>query len=284
MRRPKLDYVCMPRIALGLEYDGSRFHGWQSQRSGLRTVQACLEQALSKVADEPVNVVCAGRTDAGVHGLAQVVHFDCCTERLPRAWTLGANSHLPIDVSMHWARSVPAAFHARYSALARRYRYVILNRAVRPALERGRVTWFHYPLDEARMHAAGQSLLGEHDFSAFRARDCQSRTPWRDVRELTVWRDNDRVVLEIEANAFLHHMVRNIVGVLLAVGRGVRPVAWVAEVLAGRNRAAAGVTAPAAGLYLQQVRYPGSFELPTALAAWGFDLDRKAGATVGPGG
>lgn len=265
----------MFRIALGLEYDGSRFHGWQSQRLGLRTVQACLQQALSKVADEPISVVCAGRTDAGVHALEQVVHFVTDAERLPRAWVLGANSQLPDDVSVFWMRQVAEQFHARYSALARRYRYVIANRPVRPALERERVAWCHYPLDAERMYAAGQLLLGEHDFSAFRARDCQSRTPWREIRELLVWREVDHVIIEIEANAFLHHMVRNIVGMLLDVGRGLRPPQWAAELLTGRDRTAAGVTAPAAGLYLQRVYYPQAYRLPLGDAAPRIELGRR---------
>lgn len=261
------------RIALGLEYDGSHFHGWQGQRAGLRTVQHCLQSALSRVADHPVTVTCAGRTDAGVHALAQVVHFDTTAGRRPRAWVLGANSQLPADISVHWVQPVVPEFHARYAALARRYRYVILNRAVRPAVARTQVTWYHYPLDAESMHAAGQLLLGEHDFSAFRARDCQSHSPWRRVDQLQVWRAGDRVILEIEANAFLHHMVRNIVGVLLKIGRGEAPMAWASQVLASRQRTQAGVTAPAAGLYLQRVRYPAGFGLPAGEPEFGFLLD-----------
>lgn len=260
----------MARIALGIEYDGSAFHGWQSQRTGVATVQQRVEAALARVADHPVSAICAGRTDAGVHAVEQVVHFDSYAERLPRAWVLGTNTHLPDTISLRWAREVDDAFHARYSALARRYRYVILNRPVRSALHHGRATWHHYPLDAELMHAAGQALLGEHDFSAFRARECQSKSPWRELRELTIRREDDRVILEVEANAFLHHMVRNIVGTLLPIGRGEQSTNWVGEVLASRDRTRAGITAPAAGLYLQAVRYPAGFDLPLGRAGVSF--------------
>ena len=262
----------MARIALGIEYDGSGFHGWQSQQPGVETVQQRVETALARVADHPVSAICAGRTDAGVHAVEQVVHFDSSAERSLRAWVLGPNTHLPATISLRWAREVDESFHARYSALARRYRYVILNRAVRSALHYGRATWHHYPLDAGRMHTAGQALLGEHDFSAFRARECQSRSPWRELRELTVRREGDRVILEIEANAFLHHMVRNIVGTLLVIGRGERPLEWAGEVLAARDRTWAGITAPAAGLYLHAVRYPAEFGLPPGPESPGFGI------------
>lgn len=250
------------RVAVGLEYCGAAYRGWQSQQSGVPTIQARVENALGRVADHPVAVVCAGRTDAGVHAREQVVHFDTGAERSPRSWVLGANTGLPDDIALRWARVVSESFHARYSARARRYHYLILNRPVRPALDRQRVGWHYHPLDAERMHEAGQRLLGEHDFSSFRARDCQSRTPWRCLHELRVRREADRVLIEVEANAFLHHMVRNIVGVLTAVGRGEQPVDWVDEVLAARDRTRGGVTAPAAGLYLQAVRYPVEFDLP----------------------
>ena len=239
----------MPRIALGLEYDGSTFAGWQSQ-SHARGVQASVEQALSVVADHAVSVVAAGRTDAGVHAAMQVVHFDSDARRTDRSWVLGANTNLPSEVSVLWAREVPSAFHARYSATARRYVYVIQNRLPRPALVANRVCWVREHLDQERMHAAAQALIGEHDFSSFRAAECQARTPMRNVYEIGVRRHGEFVILTVMANAFLHHMVRNIAGVVIAVGTGERPTSWVDEVLAARDRTRGGVTAPAGGLYL----------------------------------
>jgi tRNA pseudouridine38-40 synthase len=250
------------RVAVGVQYDGSGFRGWQAQRPGVRTVQSCLEQALARVADHPVNLVCAGRTDAGVHAAGQVAHFDTGAVRPARAWVLGGNAHLPPDLSLSWACEVPADFHARFSALARRYRYLILNQPHRSALWRGRATWCYRPLDAARMAEAGQALVGEHDFSSFRAAECQARHPIREIRELTVRRRGDGIVLDVEANAFLHHMVRNIAGVLMVIGTGDRSVAWAREVLERRDRTQAGVTAPADGLYLRAVYYPERFGLP----------------------
>jgi tRNA pseudouridine38-40 synthase len=250
------------RVALGVQYDGSGFRGWQAQQPGTRTVQTVLEQALARVANHPVRLVCAGRTDAGVHGVGQVAHFDTTALRSERAWVLGGNAHLPLDISLNWARETPDDFHARFSALARRYRYLILNRPQRSALWRERATWHYWPLDAERMQRAGQALVGEHDFSSFRAAECQARHPIRDIYELTVRRQGDGVVLEVEANAFLHHMVRNIAGVLMTIGVGDRPVEWAREVLEQRDRTQAGVTAPAQGLYLAAVRYPEQFGLP----------------------
>lgn len=255
------------RVAVGLEYDGTRYAGWQYQPA-LLTVQGALQTALARVADHPVDAVCAGRTDAGVHALAQVAHFDTTSTRSPRGWVLGANSLLPDDISLRWACEVDAAFHARHTALARTYRYLILNQPVRPALLRDRVCWIRDALDAEAMQTAGQCLVGEHDFSAFRGAECQSKTPMRRIESLRVWRNGDRLTLEVTANAFLHHMVRNIAGTLLAVGKGERPAAWVGEALASRDRERAGVTAPAAGLYLFAVRYPQQAGLP-ALAAEG---------------
>ncbi|MDG4554764.1 MAG: tRNA pseudouridine(38-40) synthase TruA [Candidatus Competibacter sp.] len=252
------------RVALGIQYDGTGFRGWQAQPVGVRTVQASLEQALARVADHSVGLTCAGRTDAGVHAVGQVAHFDTESVRSTRAWVRGGNAHLPSDISLSWACEVPDDFHARFSASARRYRYLIHNHPQRSALWRARAAWRYRPLDADRMHVAGQALVGEHDFNAFRAAECQARHPVREILELAVWRRGDGVLLEIEANAFLHHMVRNIVGVLLAIGAGDRPVEWAAEVLEGRDRARAGVTAPAEGLYLLAVRYPQRFGLPTA--------------------
>lgn len=250
------------RVALGVQYDGSGFRGWQTQQPGTRTVQTVLEQALSKVANHPIRLVCAGRTDAGVHGVGQVAHFDATAIRSERAWVLGGNAHLPLDISLNWARETSEDFHARFSALARRYRYVILNRPQRSALWRQRATWHYRLLDAELMQRAGQALIGEHDFSSFRAAECQARHPIRDIHEITVRRHGDSVVLDVVANAFLHHMVRNIAGVLMTIGAGDRPVEWAQEVLERRDRTQAGVTAPAEGLYLLAVRYPERFGLP----------------------
>jgi tRNA pseudouridine38-40 synthase len=252
----------MPRFALGLEYDGSGFTGWQSQKHALG-VQSVVEAALSAVANHPVEAHAAGRTDAGVHAAIQVVHFDSPSLRTERGWTLGVNTHLPETVCALWARAVPDTFHARYSALARTYRYVILNRLSRAALMHHRVCWVRYPLDHERMHVAAQALIGEHDFSSFRDAECQSRTPIRRVERIVVERAADVVTITVTANAFLHHMVRNIAGVLIAIGRGQRPVEWCAEVLAARHRTKAGVTAEPYGLYLAGIRYPSELQLPS---------------------
>ncbi len=249
------------RVALGVEYDGRDFHGWESQRNA-RTVQEALERALSVVADAPVRTVCAGRTDAGVHGRGQVVHFDAPTMRTAKAWTLGTSANLPADVSVLWAKPVTQEFHARFSALHRSYRYVILNRRVRPALLRGRVAWECRELDAGAMARAARSLLGEHDFSAFRAAGCQARNPVRHLSRLDVARHGDFIVLDVEANAFLQHMVRNLAGTLMAIGMGRQAESWAAQVLAGRDRRAAGVTAPPDGLCLLGVAYPEHFGLP----------------------
>jgi len=250
------------RIALGIEYDGSDFAGWQLQEAGVRTVQGSVEQALSQVADHPLRVICAGRTDAGVHATAQVVHFDTPAQRSAHSWVCGANANLPKGVSVQWARDVPDDFHARFSAVRRRYRYVILNRAVRPAFLAGRVAWEYRPLDEALMGEAAQCLLGEHDFSAYRAVACQAKSPVRTLYELSVRRDRDLIFLDLEANAFLHHMVRNIAGVLMDIGAGKQSPAWAREVLETRDRTLGGITASPHGLYLTGVIYPERFDLP----------------------
>jgi tRNA pseudouridine38-40 synthase len=252
----------MTRIALGIEYDGTAYSGWQTQPHA-RSVQQELERALSRVADHTVTLTAAGRTDAGVHALGQVAHFDSEAPRPLHAWVLGTNAESANDVSVLWARAVPVDFNARHSALSRSYLYRMLNGPMRPALERDRVCWRREPLDAGRMHAAAQVLVGEHDFSSFRAAQCQSRTPIRRVREISVVRSGDYLDLRVRANAFLHHMVRNIAGVLLAVGRGDRPPQWVAELLDVRDRTLAGVTAPPQGLYLAGVEYPSGFELPS---------------------
>jgi tRNA pseudouridine38-40 synthase len=251
----------MARIAVGVEYDGGAYAGWQTQPA-LRTVQQAAESALAAIAASPVTLVCAGRTDAGVHAIAQVAHFDTQARREMRSWVLGANSELPADVSLSWARPVPAHFHARYSALARTYRYLILNRTARSALFARRAAWIHRPLDHERMQAAAAALEGEHDFSAFRAAECQAKSPIRRLERLTVTRQADWVVIEATANAFLHHMVRNIAGLLIAIGKADAPVHWAREVLEGRDRTRNAATAPAGGLYLLTVRYPEAFGLP----------------------
>lgn len=249
------------RIAMGIEYDGSAFHGWQMQQEGVRTVQSVLEPAVATVADHPVTVHCAGRTDAGVHALEQVVHFDTPARRSERSWVLGTNVNLPPDVSVLWARAVGADFHARFRAVARHYRYVILCRPTRPALERDRAVWTHYPLDLAAMQEAAADLVGEHDFSSFRALACQAKSPVRRVHYARLTRKGERIELAIGANGFLHHMVRNIAGVLMAIGRGEAPVSWVRELLELRDRTRGGVTAPPQGLYLARIDYPPGFGL-----------------------
>jgi len=249
------------RLAVGIEYDGTRFAGWQNQ-PGLATIQDAVQQALSKVADHPVTVQAAGRTDAGVHACAQVAHFETTATRPVRGWVLGANSHLPPDVALHWAMEVEPSFHARHTALGRTYRYCMLRRATRPAILRDRVCWIRSPLEVEAMHEAAQALVGEHDFTSFRAVECQSTTARRHVDSISVRGEGPLVVIEISANAYLHHMVRNIAGALLMVGAGERAPGWVRETLAARDRTRAGITAPASGLYLWQVRYPKSLQVP----------------------
>lgn len=249
------------RIALGIEYDGSAFCGWQTQPARC-AVQDRLEAALSEIAGEPVATVCAGRTDAGVHALAQVVHFDTAVRRPLGAWVRGTNALLPPALAVTWARAVPGEFHARFSARERCYRYVLLNRAVRPAVDRARVGWFHLPLELDAMRDAARLLVGEHDFSAFRSSECQARSPVRELRRLDIRRCGDYVLFEVTANAFLHHMVRNLVGSLVYVGKRKHPPGWIAEVLANRNRARAAPTFDAAGLYLARVDYDAAWGLP----------------------
>ena len=255
------------RYALGVEYDGGDFQGWQrlgEPGAPVQTpsVQSTLEAALAAVANAPIDTVCAGRTDAGVHGQCQVVHFDTEVVRTPRGWTLGATANLPPSICVRWCVPVAEDFHARFSARARRYRYVLLNRAVRPALGRQLLSWERLPLDAAAMHRAAQALLGENDFSAFRTVHCQARHPMRELQSIAVTRQGEQVIVEVQANAFLHHMVRNIVGSLLLVGRGEQPEGWVAELLAGRDRTLAGPTAPPQGLVFVGPLYPAGWGLP----------------------
>ncbi len=249
------------RIALGVEYKGSRYRGWQRQSNAV-SVQQTLEEALSRVADSPVALHCAGRTDAGVHACGQVVHFDTRAVRSSRAWTMGANINLPHDVSVSWAKEMPAHFHARYKACARRYRYVIYNDDIRPAHLGDQVTWNHRPLDVERMAEAAAQLVGTHDFSAFRAGQCQAKSPIKTLHHLRVTRHGKMIVLDLRASAFLHHMVRNIAGVLMAIGAGERSPEWAGQVLTSLDRRAGGVTAHPFGLYLVQVEYPEEFALP----------------------
>jgi tRNA pseudouridine38-40 synthase len=249
------------RFALGVEYDGSAFHGWQKQPAGA-TVQDALEAALQQIAGMPVNVVCAGRTDAGVHATAQVVHFDTLAERPLSAWVRGVNTFLPAAVSVRWAQPVTDEFHARFSAYGRCYRYLLINRAQRTGLWHGRAGWYHHPLDVEAMRQAAALLLGEHDFSAFRAAACQAKSPLKTMRQAAVRRCGEMIVFDFEAGAFLQHMVRNLVGSLVYVGQGKHPPEWMGELLAARERRLAAPTFSAAGLYLVGVKYEPHWQLP----------------------
>jgi len=250
------------KIALSIQYDGSQFCGWQRQKHGVRTVQQQLEESLSKVADSDISVICAGRTDTGVHGLAQVVHIETPVQRDMKAWVYGGNRFLDYDISISWAKAVPDDFHARFSAQARSYRYLICNTPIRPAVMRQYVCWNYRPLDVAAMQEAADYLLGEHDFSSYRAAGCQAKSAHRHLRALTVRRFGNMVVVDVCANAFLQHMVRNIVGVLMKIGAGERAPVWAREVLEFRDRTKGGVTAPPYGLYFVGVEYPEEYELP----------------------
>jgi|SRR5581483_4114345 len=251
------------RIALGLEYDGSAFCGWQTQPAGCG-VQDVLERALSEIADHAVETICAGRTDAGVHALSQVVHFDTGTTRRETAWVRGVNALLPAGACALWSRQVADDFHARFCATSRRYVYYLLNRPQRPALLANRVGWFHASLSEDAMRRAAAHLVGTHDFSAFRAAECQAKTPVRTLRSLEISRHDELVRFDFVANAFLHHMVRNLVGSLVYVGAGRQPPDWIRQVLEGRDRSKAAPTFPAAGLYFAAVEYEPRWQLPPA--------------------
>ena len=249
------------RIAAIVEYNGRTFSGWQRQDQQ-RTIQDCVEDALSTVADESVAVVVAGRTDAGVHALGQVIHFDTSAQRTAYSWVRGANSNLPEEIALLWAAEVDSGFHARFDATGRHYRYVILNRAIRPTYLAGRVTHEYRTLDVGRMREASQHLIGTHDFTSFRSIECEAKSPVRELRALDVERHGEFVEIHAYANAFLHHMVRNIAGVLIAVGAGEQEPDWAQAVLAAHDRTQGGVTAPASGLYLSEVEYPPSFGIP----------------------
>lgn len=249
------------RIALGIEYNGSNYYGWQRQKE-VPSVQQHLESALSKVANQPIQVQCAGRTDAGVHATGQVVHFDTEVQRPDRAWTMGINANLPDTIAVKWVKRVDDEFHARFSATARRYRYIIYNNKLRSGILSTGVTHIYQPLDEQKMAEAAQCLLGEHDFSAFRASNCQSKTPFRQVTNLSIYRQNRYVVFDIQANAFLHHMVRNFAGSLIKIGCGEESPQWMEDILKSRDRTLAAATAKPHGLYMVKVVYPESFGLP----------------------
>lgn len=250
------------RIALGIEYAGTGFCGWQYQPHA-RTVQDELQKAVSRVANHPVEVFAAGRTDTGVHALNQVVHFDTPSERDQRGWLLGINANLPKDVNVSWVRPVDDEFNARFSATKRRYRYLILNRLSRSAVHHQRMWWHHHPLDISRMQAAADQLHGRHDFSAFRASECQAKSPVKTLDLIKVSQQHDCIAVDVEARSFLHHMVRNLVGVMAAIGDGSKPVEWAGQVLRSVDRSQGGVTAPPDGLYLVDVEYPSQYSLPT---------------------
>lgn len=260
------------KVAAVLEYRGSGFSGWQQQKHAV-SIQQHVEAALSKVANHEVQVHCAGRTDSGVHALNQVIHFESCSTRSDYSWVTGSNTYLSSDVCILWARQVAEEFHARYSAVRRSYRYIIHNRKTRPALNHELVTWEFQPLDVNRMSMAAADLVGEHDFTSFRAAGCQSKVPVREVQNLSVFQNGEYIVIEITANAFLQHMVRNIAGVLLAIGSGREHPDWAKQVLEARDRTRGGVTAPANGLYLTRVEYPEKYHIPgPATGTWPLSL------------
>ncbi len=250
------------RIAVGVEYDGSRYHGWQRQGHDTNTVQQKLDEALSKVANSETSVMCAGRTDSGVHGVGQVAHFDTDVTRTEKAWVFGANTNMPPDITVHWAVPVSDDFHARFSALSRRYRYVIYNCAVKPGLANRYMTWDYRPLDVEKMQEAANDLIGTFDFSSFRAAGCQAKHATREIQMIRLFRKGALVVMDIQANAFLQNMVRNVAGVLMAIGAGQRPVAWAQEVLEAKDRTKGGNTAHPYGLYFMKVEYPEEFAIP----------------------
>jgi tRNA pseudouridine38-40 synthase len=260
------------RIAIGIAYCGTGLQGWQSQPSG-HTVQDNLERALSEIAGERVEIVGAGRTDAGVHAIAQVAHFETTAARPHSAWVRGANSLLPASIAVQWASAVSEEFHARYSARSRSYRYVIYNHSVRPALLAGLVGWFHLPLDVEKMRSATQCVLGEHDFSSFRSSECQARSPVRRMEEIRIRTRGPYLVLDFRANGFLHHMVRNLVGCLVYVGKGERSQQWLADVVAARDRRQGAPTFAAEGLYLSEVTYEARWDLPQFPRSMPFETD-----------
>tara|TARA_R110000868_G_scaffold138503_2_gene352674 strand:+ start:307 stop:1083 length:777 start_codon:yes stop_codon:yes gene_type:complete len=249
------------RVALGVEYDGSDYYGWQVQ-TNVKSVQGEVQTALSQIANEPIHIYCAGRTDAGVHATGQVIHFDTKAKRHLDAWVYGTNARLPSSIAIRWSRHVDYSFHARFGAVARRYRYVIYNNPIRPAILNNRVCWHYYPLDVDRMREAAKYLLGKHDFTSFRSSKCGAHSPIRTILDFDIHRQGDFITFEIEADAFLHHMVRNVAGVLMKIGGGFQEVQWLQEVLVAKNRSAAAEKASPSGLYLSVVRYPESYTFP----------------------
>jgi tRNA pseudouridine38-40 synthase len=256
------------RVAAIVEYHGANFHGWQRQKHHPEpTIQAALEEALGRVASEPIAVTCAGRTDAGVHASTQVIHFDTHAKRRPHNWMMGVNTYLPDGIALRWVSDIDESFHARFSATSRRYRYLIFNKEIKQGLMHDQLTWCRFPLNENKMHEAAQALRGEHDFTSYRAKDCQAKSPVRTIEHISVRRYGDIVMIEVQANAFLYHMIRNIAGVLMPIGMERKSVDWCGSLLAQRNRALGGVTAPSAGLYFVGVEYPEKFHVPSQ--AWG---------------
>lgn len=251
----------MTKFATGIEYSGTAYSGWQRQKHA-PSIQQHVEDAIGYVADHRVQLVCAGRTDAGVHALEQVAHFETTAQRDQRAWLLGSNCRLPRDIRIKWVLAVDDSFHARFSAIARSYRYIILNSPVASALLHDRASWEYRPLNHQTMHEAAQVLLGEHDFSAFRAAGCQAKSATRCIQKIELLRQDDLIYLDIRANAFLYHMVRNIAGSLMAVGRGEHSIEWFSNVFAGGDRNMAEVTAPATGLYFLHAHYPDQIKFP----------------------
>lgn len=252
----------LKRYAAVVEYNGAYFHGWQWQNHPTQapSIQEVIEAAIARVANHPVRVHAAGRTDAGVHATRQVIHFDTSAIRKDYGWLMGINTNLPAGVAVQWIGEVDLDFHARFKAQARRYRYLINNSPAKQALLHDQLTWWRYPLDEQRMHQAAQALVGEHDFSSFRAKDCQAKTPVKTVHSVQLKRWGNIIMLEVEGSGFLYHMVRNIVGTLLPIGEQLKPVTWMQEVLAARDRTQAGITAPAGGLYFVGVYYPEAYQ------------------------
>lgn len=249
------------RIAVGVEYEGTAYHGWQAQKHDAQVVQTVLERALSRIANEPISVVCSGRTDAGVHASGQVCHFETHAERAPYNWVMGTNTALPSDVSLAWVQAVPSSFHARFSALSRQYVYLIRHVPFRSALMRHATTCTHHLLDVQAMAHAGRLLLGTHDFNAYRSAQCQAKTSTRTLLRLQIHQQDELIAIHVEANGFLQNMVRNITGVLMAIGAGEHPVEWARDVLDSRDRRQGGVTAPAKGLYFLGPTYDPSFAL-----------------------
>jgi tRNA pseudouridine38-40 synthase len=250
------------KVVLVVEYNGSEYKGWQAQKFGVPSVQENLEKALAVIANHPVKVVCAGRTDSGVHASAQVVHFETDVERNERAWTIGVNTYLPTDITVVAARSVSDDFHARFSALSRRYRYVIYSSDFCPAILAKGVTWTYKTLDAGAMKEAAKAFLGTHDFSSFRAIGCQANTPIRTILNFDVQQLGQYIVLDVRANAFLHHMIRNFAGVLMSIGAGEKPVSWAKKTLDAKDRTKGGITAPPTGLYFVDAQYPDAFNVP----------------------